>query len=496
MARILICEQDALLGTGMSKAFARLGYDAELVRDGEVALRSLRDDDFQVFVFDATSPGLPPLLETLGRVRQRPDPPLCFVLATRPTLRTVVDAVRRGATDVLEKPLDLSDVATRVDQALQTATMRTRLARLSAGERFTRVEEGPVAKSAAMVAAFSLAERVAASPSSSALILGESGVGKEVVAQRIHECSKRAGAPYLRVNLAAIPESMVEAELFGSVRGAFTDSRRDRMGYLASAEGGTLLLDELCEFKIELQAKLLRVLEDRSYRAVGSDRERRANVRIIAATNRDPIASIQAGRLRADLYYRLAAMTITVPPLRERREDIVPLAERFLRKLSLEFGVPKPELTLEAQAFLERYSWPGNVRELRNAIERAVMLCDGGELTPDILALPLAPSVRPPGEPADAFDPPSASSIRIPAAAVLADPVASSGVFARGHESGSFALASAASSGVLRDSREQFERARILSALEQASGSRVEAARLLGVSRTTLWAKLKRLGIR
>jgi two-component system response regulator HydG len=254
----------------------------------------------------------------------------------------------------------------------------------------------------------------------------------------------------VRVNLAAIPESMVEAELFGSVRGAFTDSKRDRAGHFASAEGGTILLDEICEFKVELQPKLLRALEERRFFPVGSDRERRMNVRVLAATNRDPQVCIANGTLRADLYYRLATVVLRVPPLRERIDDILPLADHFCASFRLEFGRPHIALTDAARQGLLAYHWPGNVRELRNVIERATMLAESNAIGPDDLGLPM-----------------DTATLRSAANGVPADTVR----------------------------LEDAERLHIARVLEAAGGSRTQAAKLLDISRSTLWEKGKRYGL-
>src|SRR5262249_40797108 len=232
---------------------------------------------------------------------------------------------------------------------------------------------GAIAQSPKMRAVFDLADRVARAPSSSALIIGESGAGKEIVAARIHESSERRRNPFVKVNLAAIPEAMVEAELFGRTRGAFTDAKRDRPGLLATADGGTILLDEITEFRIDLQPKLLRVLEERRYFPIGSDRERSIDVRVLAATNRNPLLAIGEGKLRADLYYRIGTVIIEVPPLRDRPEDILPLADHFLHWFCAEFARPALALSDEAVSLLQDHRWPGNVRELRNVVERAVI---------------------------------------------------------------------------------------------------------------------------
>ena len=309
-----------------------------------------------------------------------------------------------------------------------------------------------------MQRALALAERVARSPRTSALIVGETGTGKEVVATRIHEASGQHKAPFLRVNLAALPAAMIEAELFGSVEGAYTDSRRDREGILATADGGTVLLDEVTEFLPELQPKLLRVLEDSCFFPVESDRPRKVDVRFIAATNREPEEAIREGKLRADLYYRLWAITITVPPLRKRDEDLIPLAELFLRRISEE--IDRGDIALSSDAVMALYSneWPGNVRELRNVIERAVIVSDGDVISAEDLTLASAPerfnSTLPPPD-LDAMS--------------LED--------AKQH------------------ALERVELRQIRLAMAATGGNKTEAANLLGISRTTLWDKLKTYGL-
>lgn len=309
-----------------------------------------------------------------------------------------------------------------------------------------------------MQRALALAERVARSPRASALIAGETGVGKEVVAARIHSASARRDRPFVRVNVAALPAAMIEAELFGSVEGAFTDARRDRPGLLASADGGTVLLDEITELGLELQPKLLRVIEEQRFRPVGSDDERAIDVRFIATTNRVPDQAIAEGRLRPDLYYRLSAITIAVPPLRKRDEDLIPLAELFLASFAKEMG--RPALSLSSDAVMALYSneWPGNVRELRNVIERAVIVSDDDVITAEDLTATSAPerfhSTLPP--PPDAF----------------------------------MTLEEAK-----QDALRQVEQRQIRIAVAATGGNKTAAANLLGISRTTLWEKLKLYGL-
>jgi two-component system response regulator HydG len=423
------------------------GYRVAAAGDVQSATRALATQHFDAILLDMYLPDGEGLV-VLDRALELDPPPAVLMMTARAEIRAAVDAIRRGATDFLEKPLDLEDLVTRLDRARENATLRRKLAVYEASDR--QATASAVVKSAALQEAFAIAARVAQTPSSSALILGESGVGKEVLASRIHELSDRHNGPFVRVNLAAIPESMIEAELFGSVRGAFTDAKKDRAGHFASAEGGTILLDEVCEFKPELQPKLLRALEERRFFPVGSDRERRMNVRVLAATNRDPQESIAKGTLRADLYYRLATVVLRVPPLRARRDDILPLAEHFVDRFRVEFRRPRLTLGEASRETLLAYEWPGNVRELRNVIERAAMLAETDTIAAEDLGLPLDPG----------------------------------------------ALKAAAEATPADGTRlEDVERLHIVRVLESVGGSRTRAATLLGISRSTLWEKGKRYGL-
>jgi transcriptional regulator with PAS, ATPase and Fis domain len=283
------------------------------------------------------------------------------------------------------------------------------------------------------------------------LLVGESGVGKEVLATRIHERSPRRSGPFLRINVAAIADGMLEAELFGSVRGAFTDARRDRVGLLASANGGTMLLDEIGECRPEIQAKLLRVIETQTYFPVGSDEERVVDVRLLGATNRPPADVLAGGPFRTDLLFRFGTV-ITIPPLRERKSEIMPLAESFAAQAGAEMGKGPFRFSRAARDALEAYDWPGNVRELKHAVEHAVLLAERTELTPELFELRAQRTV-----------------------------VSTGGMTA------TLGLA---------DTRATTERAEILSALHGAGGSATAAARKLGVARSTLYEKLKKYGLR
>jgi two-component system response regulator AtoC len=442
---VLVVDDDPMVVSSLTWLLEKRGHRFVCVGDVESATKALASEHFHALLVDVHLPDGSGL-RVLDKALESDPPPTVLMMTARADIRGAVEAIRRGAADFLEKPLDLEDLGVRLDRALENARLRRKLAAYEAKDKG---QTSVIAQSPAIKEAFAIADRIAATPSSSAILLGESGVGKEVLATHIHESSERRNGPFVRVNLAAIPEQMVEAELFGSVRGAFTDAKRDRAGLFASAEGGTLLLDEICEFKIELQPKLLRALEERRFFAVGSDHERRMNVRVLAATNRDPKECIAAGQLREDLYYRLATVIVRIPPLRERREDIAPLANHFFAFFRAEFRRPKCTLTDEALHVLAKYDWPGNVRELRNVIERALMLSHADEVGPESLDLPL--------------DFHSLGSVPVP--------------------------------NIDTPRLEDVERAHIARVLASADGSRTRAAALLGISRSTLWEKGKRYGL-
>ncbi|HLK35406.1 MAG TPA: sigma-54 dependent transcriptional regulator [Polyangiaceae bacterium] len=446
---VLVVDDDPMVMSALRSFVESRGHRFVAAAGVAEATHVLASQSFDAVVLDLYLPDGDGL-DVLDRSLELQPPPAVIVMTARAEIHSAVEAIRRGAADYLAKPLDLDDLGARLEHAVEQTSMRRKLALF---EERQKESSSAVARSAAMKEVLAVAARVAATPSSSALLIGESGVGKEIVAAHIHEMSERRKGPFVRVNLAAIPDSMVEAELFGSVRGAFTDSKRDRAGHFASADGGTLLLDEVCEFKPELQPKLLRALEERRFYPVGSDRERRMNVRVLAATNRDPGEMIAQGSLREDLYYRLATVVVRIPPLRERRDDVLPLAEHFLARFRVELGRPRVTLSPAAAAALGAYEWPGNVRELRNVLERAVIVADSESIGPRDLGLVAdAPAPRARGAPPESA---AVEPLRL----------------------------------------EDVEKEHILRVLARASGSKTRAAAMLGVSRSTLWEKTKRYGI-
>jgi two-component system response regulator AtoC len=353
--------------------------------------------------------------------------------------------MKEGAYDYLPKPFRPDEVVLTLRKAEERERLREEVTGLRAQLATGPAERGLVAESAAMRQALGLVARVA-EHTTTVLITGESGTGKEVIARAIHRASPRAPRAFIGINCAAIPESLLESELFGHVRGAFTGASADKTGLFEAANGGTLLLDEIGELPIGLQAKLLRVLQEGEIRRVGDQKTRKVDVRVLAATARDLQAEVRAGRFREDLFYRINVVAIALPPLRERREDIAPLARHFAARLAQRFGRPL-SLTDATIAWLEEQQWPGNVRELENAIERAAVLTNQEILNPtDLRAEPL-PSLLSP------------------------------------------------ESGTLREATERAEREAITAALQATNGNRREAARNLGVSLRTLFYKIERYGL-
>lgn len=454
-ARILLVDDDEAVTRTLSRILRGGQYEVTVANNGRTALERLEASGWELVLLDLVNDI--DWRAVLRAATRKPFPPVVLMISGASDLRTAVEAMREGASDFLEKPIGSSELLDRIERSLTQAAKRFAVPNGGPRRRMPSVF-APDALGPAMRDALALADRLAATPSLPALIIGESGVGKQVLAERIHDRSARRQRPFLCVNLAAIPENMIEAELFGSVRGAFTDAKRDRAGYLATADGGTILLDEIGEFRTEYQAKLLRVLEERSFFPVGSDRERSVDLRILAATNKDPDEMVKNGSLRLDLFYRLG-LVVRVPPLRERTGEIEPLAKSFVETLCKEFGLPTCSLAPDGLDALRQYPWPGNIRELRNVLERAVMVLDGDVLHARHLGLER-----------DVTGPqPSEDDSEAPASLRLED--------------------------TRRRRFDHVEREHIERVLRIAGGSRSRAADLLGISRSTLYEKLKRYNL-
>lgn len=454
-ARILIAEDETNLRMVLQKELERLGYRVQAAPDGEAALRKLEESNVDVLLCDINMPRIDGM-EVLRRIHERPNPPEVIMLTGQATVETAVEAMKLGAYDYLTKPYRITELDLRVKQAAEKRRLRVDNLRLR--EQLARQSGLPeiVCVSEAMKEAVRLVERVAPSEAS-VLITGESGTGKELIAHAIHRLSTRVDGSFIDINCAAFQESLLESELFGYEAGAFSGAKGRKLGLIELADGGTLFLDEVTELPAQLQAKLLRAIETRTFFRVGGVRKVEVNVRIVAATNRNLDSVVSDGSFRSDLLYRVNGFQIDLAPLRERPEDIEPLARHLLNDVG---GTTPPELEPQALEALRSYSWPGNVRQLKNCLERAVILANNGritvsELPPEVVrpavAMPIASSPSQPGAPAE-FTPNVSSS-----------PTS------------------------LRD----VERQQIISALEQTGWHRGKTAEILGISPSTLYRRLR-----
>jgi len=373
--RILVAEDDVATGQAWSELIATWGFDVRIADDGRRAVEFAESYDPHILLLDLRLPELNGL-EVLGELRQRGVDIPTIMISGEGEISDAVQAIKLGAYDYLHKPVDpphlrvlLNNLSNHLTVAEENQRLRRRLAR--AGE-LGRL----VGHSAPMRRIMTLIEQVAPS-AASVVILGESGTGKELVARTLHELSPRQAGPYVAINCAALPETLMESELFGHERGAFTGADRRREGCFELATGGTLLLDEIGEMKPELQAKLLRVLEEGKLRRLGGGAEISIDVRVLASTNRNLEAAIREGRFREDLYYRLNVFTIELPPLSGHTDDIAALVEHFMREIEAPVGKTVNGIDAEALEILKAYGWPGNVRQLRNVIERALIVTRG-----------------------------------------------------------------------------------------------------------------------
>jgi DNA-binding NtrC family response regulator len=321
-------------------------------------------------------------LSVLRQIKDQTPDTLVILMTAFSTVENAVEAMKLGAYHYVNKPFNLDEVALLVEKALETSQLRREVKALRASQGREYGFDAIIGNSPAMSAIKSLLVRVAKSPASTVLLTGETGTGKDLAAKAIHYNSDRAGRAFLNITCSALPEQLLESELFGHERGAFTDARQQKRGLFETADGGTIFLDEIGEMTPGLQAKLLRFLEEKSFKRVGGLADIRVDVRVVAATNRDLEKEVKSGKFREDLFYRLQVMPIVLPPLRERRGDVVLLASYFIDRFNREFRKKIRGLTPAATALLEQYPWPGNVRELRNAIERAMLLVDRDHLEP------------------------------------------------------------------------------------------------------------------
>jgi DNA-binding NtrC family response regulator len=441
--RLLIVDDDEALRQTLARRFQRLGMAVAEAADGEEALAKAAHAAYDVALLDLHMPGMTGL-EVLGRLKELWPELEALMLTAHGSIETAIQAMKQGAYDYLTKPFQLPDLEVHVQKAAEKVRLARRQRQWVEQLRYESPRYRLVGSSPALQRVVHLIEKVAPTDST-VLVRGASGTGKELVARAVHVNSPRRDRPLVTINCAALQETLLESELFGHEKGAFTGAIQAKVGLFEVAEGGTLFIDEVAEMAPGLQAKLLRVLEDGHYRRVGGTQETHADVRVIAATNKPLEDEIKAGRFREDLYYRLAVMTIDLPPLRDRPGDIPELVEHFLTTRPV--GPTRYRIDPPALAALSRYGWPGNVRELANVLERAQILAEDHVITTDDLPdsiVDAAPALAAPGDP--------------------------------GHLS-------------------EVERRHVAEVLQQQQGNKVQAARVLGISRRALYRMIAKYGL-
>ncbi|ACL65736.1 two component, sigma54 specific, transcriptional regulator, Fis family [Anaeromyxobacter dehalogenans 2CP-1] len=442
--RVLIVDDETDSREALAELTQRWGYDVQTASDGTEALRRAIEGHPDVILTDLVMPNMDGLWLLRALRAELPDCPV-VLLTGRGTIQTAVQAIREGAFDFIEKPLEVPRLRLVLERALEkketmreVQLLRRRIAALAPGTDM--IGSGP-----AMQRVFELVKKVSPS-NASVVIAGESGTGKEVVARAIHNLSPRKDKPFVALNCSAIPATLIESELFGYERGAFTGADQRRLGNFELAHNGTLFLDEIGELPLELQAKFLRVLEERKIRRLGGRSEVEVDVRVICATNRDLKEEIRRGRFREDLYFRLHVFSILLPTLKERREDVPLLVHHFIEKFNAETGKRVQGVSPAAMAVLQGYAWPGNIRELRNTVERAMILVDGEVIGEEQL---------PPDMPASR---PEAATLRVPLGLHI----------------------------------DKVEKEYILASLQRNGGNKARTAEILGISEKTLYNKLNR----
>jgi two-component system nitrogen regulation response regulator NtrX len=446
-ACILIVDDEPDIRRSLSGVLEDEGYTAHAVESGEACLEELGRRPCELVLLDVWLPGMDGM-EALTRIQEIPLPgrPVVVMISGHGNIETAVKATKLGAFDFLEKPLTIQKISVVTKNALEYRRLQIENSRLREGteSRYRIIGESVPMKALRHELA------LMAGTNGRVLIYGESGTGKELVAHALHALSPRAAELFVEVNCAAIPEELIESELFGHIKGSFTSAHETKIGKFQKADGGTIFLDEVADMSLRTQAKVLRALEEQRFEPVGAGSSVQVDVRVVAATNKNLEEEIERGNFREDLFYRLNVIPFHVPPLRDRREDIPMLADYFLREFTTAYGRKPKELTPEAYRILQDYHWPGNVRELRNLIERIVIL--NPQVRVDGRHIPLNVTRRPADRPMDRF-------------------------------------------GSLAEVREAVEREYILKKLEETSGNVTRTAELLGLERSNLYRKMKTLGI-
>ncbi len=442
MIKVLAIDDEEPFRRLLKKELTRKGFSVETAADGEAALALLKSDEYDVVLLDIVMPGIDGIA-LMKKIGNDPATPAIIVLTGMATVETAVEAMRTGAYDYISKPYKLDELIIVINRAFEYRRLKIKnllleqeLARKDSPEEF-------VGKSRQFRDIITLIRKIAPTDSS-VFVHGESGTGKELVATTIWQYSKRGSAPFTALNCAALSENLIESELFGHEKGAFTSAHQMKYGIVEVADKGTLFLDEIGELPLGLQAKLLRFLDSGEFRRVGSNKTLKVDVRVIAATNKDLSILIESGGFRQDLYYRLNVININLPPLRERSEDISDLAKHFLKKYSNKLSKNITEFSPHALETLSNYRWPGNVRELENVVERAVIICDSETLGVEDLSMPQTSHVN---------------------------------------------------NKTCYSSLEEIEREHIVKVLRETEGNQSKASQILGIDRKTLYLKVRKFGI-
>ncbi len=452
-ATILVVDDEHLIRWSLEQQLRREGYNVLRAVNGAEGLQKVQAEGPDLVLLDIRLPDADGLA-ILERLRAGTPDALVIMITAHGGVESAVRAMKLGAYDYVIKPFDSEELKLTIKKALETRALRREVARLYAQQREGAGLDAIVGESRPLQEIKGLIQRIAQSDATTVLLEGESGTGKDLIARVIHFESARAQAPFLAVNCAALPEHLLESELLGHEKGAFTDAKSQKKGLFEQADGGTLYLDEIGDMRLNLQAKLLRLIEEKSFRRLGGVRDLKVDVRIIGATNRDLQKAMEAGEFRKDLYYRLKVFPVRLYPLRERPEDILPLAHHFLSQFVRDSRKAIAGFTPQAEERLARHAWPGNVRELRNAVERAVILARGPHIEVEDLPHEIAAPPGPGGEPPRPAAPPP----------------------------GQLTL-------------EEVERRLIEEALASTQGNQVRAARMLGITRDTLRYRMKKFGL-